>query len=49
MEEKPNGNLKGLALNFRGGGKLGFTNVSRDAKRGLSAATASIGRTAPKR
>lgn len=39
VEEKPNGNLKGLALNFRGGGKLGFTNVSRDAKRGLSAAT----------
>lgn len=39
VEEKPDGNLKRLTLHFRGGGKLMFADVRRDAKRGLSAAT----------
>lgn len=39
VEEKPNGHAKRLTLHLRGGGKLGFTQVSREAKRGLGAAT----------
>lgn len=39
VEELPNGNVKKLALHFRNGGKLSFTGVTRDASRGLSAAT----------